>query len=144
MPTEPLYEIVVQTNDPFTLEVGTSSGGGQTGTSTGTLDVAIVAAEVLNAYSAVGYDGLKTTNTVVSLSNYAGVSRYALTNGEAASVVRSGLLTDGNWNWTPDSPVFISDVGMLTQTAPTGAVRRIGWAVSSTQLNLDPYPIIGV
>lgn len=141
----PQYEILVQTNEPFTIEVGTATGGGSGGTSSGTLDVAITAGETINAYSGVGYDGLKTTNTVNSLSNYAGIARYALTNGESASVVRSGLLTDMNWTWTPNAPVFISATGMLTQTAPTsGAVRRVGWAITSTQLNLDPYPIIGV
>lgn len=136
----PKYELNFL-NKPFVLGVGTSGGG--VISSTTTLNVKITAGQILNAYTAIGYDGLKVPQTVEGFSNYAGVTRYALANGETAEVVRSGLLTDANWTWTPNAPIFISTTSMLTQTVPaTGVVRRIGWAFSATQINLDPYPVI--
>jgi hypothetical protein len=81
-----------------------------------------------------------------SLAAYAGVTRMATVAGDPINVVRSGLISEGAWNWTPNAPIFIAANGVLTQTQPTAGnpVRRIGWAISATELNLDPYPIIGV
>ncbi len=98
-----------------------------------------------NAYRAVGYDGLFTQPNADSLSRYAGVTRMATVIGDPIDVVRQGLMTEAGWNWTPNQPVFISANGVITQTVPVGTpIRRIGWAISATELNLDPYPIIGV
>lgn len=144
----PRYEININsvTHEPLKLSVGTGGSGGSTVFSAATLDVTVTAAETINAYRAVGYDGFLTQTTSDALSNYAGVSRVAVITGSAIKVVRTGLVSENNWNWIPNQPVFIADNGVLTQTAPTtgNPIRRIGWAISETQLNLDPYPIIGV
>ena len=137
------FNLTLIQNEPLRLNVGT--GFNNVAVSTGTLDVSITAQEVVNAYRAVGNDGFFTQPTADSLSRYAGVTRMATVIGDPIDVVRSGLMTENGWTWTPNAPVFIAADGVLTQTQPAygNPVRRIGWAISETQLNLDPYPIIG-
>ena len=139
----PRYEIV-----PLGIGVGSGhSSGGSSGTmSSGTLDVAVTLQEAVGAYRAVGYDGRYSQPNTDSLAAYAGVTRIAAITGASINVVRSGLITESMWAWIPDMPVFIETDGALTQTQPlTGnPIRRIGWAISATEINLDPYPIIGV
>jgi hypothetical protein len=138
------FNLTLQKSEPLRLHVGTGFNG-TSQNSTGTTDVTVTAQEVVNAFRAIGYDGRFTQPTAESLSNYAGVTRMATVAGDPINVVRSGLMTETGWNWTPNQPIFISNQGVLTQTLPTGGpIRRIGWAVSPTQINLDPYPIIGV
>lgn len=142
----PALQLTLVKEEPLRLNVG--DGFNATAASTGTLDVTIYAAEVVNAYRAVGYDGLFSQPTVESLSNYAGVTRSATVIGDPIDVVRAGRMQEGAWNWTPNQPIFISAQGVLTQTIPSGVgvtgVRRIGWAIDANTINLDPYPIIGV
>lgn len=138
------FNLSLQVSEPLRIEVGTGYNINQN--ESGTLDVKITAQEAVGAYRAVGYDGLYTQPDVDSLATYAGVTRMATIVGDPINVVRSGLITEGAWNWTPNAPMFIGVDGVLTQTQPTAGnpVRRIGWAISATELNLDPYPIIGV
>ena len=138
------FNLTLEQREPMRINVGT--GFNAVTTSTGTLDVTIIAQEIVNAYRAVGYDGYFTQPDLESLSRYAGVTRMATVIGDPIDVVRSGLMTEGGWTWTPNLPVFISANGVLTQTQPVAGIpiRRIGWAISATELNLDPYPIIGV
>lgn len=138
------FDLTLQVSEPLRIDVGT--GYNVTNSSTGTLDVTITALEAVGQYRAVGYDGLYTQTDVDSLAAYAGVTRMATIVGDPINVVRSGLITEPAWTWTPDAPVFIAADGVLTQTQPAAGnpVRRIGWAISATELNLDPYPIIGV
>lgn len=138
------FNLVLDPQEPLRIAVGT--GFNINPAATGTLDVQITAQAVINAYRAVGYDGYFTQPTAESLSKYAGVNRVATVIGEPLSVVREGLMTEDGWSWTPDAPIFIAADGVLTQTQPTfgNPVRRIGWAISATTINLDPYPIIGV
>lgn len=140
------FELTLEQREPLRIEVGTAFNGSGSGNSSGTLDVTITAQEVINAFRAVGYDGYFTQPDADSLSRYAGVTRMATVIGDPINVVRSGLMTENGWNWTPNQPVFISANGVLTQTQPSvgNPIRRIGWAITATQLNLDPYPIIGV
>ena len=138
------FDLTLEVSEPLRIAVGTGYNINQT--STGTLDVRIIALEPVGAYRAVGYDGMYTQPDIDSLATYAGVTRMATVTGDPINVVRSGLITEGAWNWTPNAPIFIAANGVLTQTQPTAGnpVRRIGWAISATELNLDPYPIIGV
>jgi hypothetical protein len=138
------FDLTLEVSEPLRIAVGT--GFNVNPVATGTLDVTITAMQPIGAYRAVGYDGLYTQPDVDSLSVYAGVTRMATIAGDPINVVRSGLLSESGWTWTPNAPIFIGANGMLTQTQPTAGnpVRRIGWAISATELNLDPYPIIGV
>jgi len=138
------FNLELQVSEPLRIVVGT--GYNQNLVTTGTIDVSVTAQEVFGAYRAVGYDGFYTQPDIDSLSTYAGVTRMATIVGDPINVVREGLMTENGWTWTPDAPIFISANGTLTQTLPTAGnpVRRIGWAISATEINLDPYPIIGV
>lgn len=138
------FNLMLNVSEPLRIEVGT--GYNITNTATGTLDVTITAMEAVGAYRAVGYDGFYTQPDADSLAAYAGVTRMATIPGDPINVVRSGLITEGAWTWIPNAPIFIAADGVITQTQPLAGnpVRRIGWAISATQLNLDPYPIIGV
>ena len=133
----PQYEIV-----PFGIEVGT----GPSGDVSNTLDVTITAQEPLEVFRAVGYNGMYTQPVADSLIIYAGITRIAATINDPINVVRSGLMTENSWTWTPNAPIFIEIDGTLTQTQPLAGnpIRRIGWAISLTEVVLDPYPIIGV
>lgn len=131
-----------QGSETFNINVGAGTGSGFT--PTGTLDVSVTAAQNVSAWRGIGYDGLYTQPNATSLSMYAGVTRAAVLTGNPASVVRIGFLSENSWTWTPNAPVFITTDGVLTQTVPSGTLRRIGWAISATQIHLDPYPIIGV
>jgi hypothetical protein len=143
----PLFTVEANDREAFTLEVGakTSSlfGSGGGGSATGTLDVTLTSATSLGAFRAVTYDGQYCEPNVDSLSKYAGVTRVAVGPGESLNVVRSGILTEGGWSWTPNVPIYVGSTGNLTQTATT-PLRRIGLAISATQIALDPLPIIGV
>ena len=126
----------------YTIAVGTEFNAN---TVTGTLDVRITATSTVNAFRAIGYDGVFTQPNLVSLSKYAGVTRAAVASGEVATVVRVGLMEENGWNWTPDAPIFITTDGVLTQTVPVvGGVRRVAYALTATKINLEPYPVIGV
>lgn len=139
----PRYQVTLQQNGPtFRLDVGTAGTGGGNSAS-GTLDVNIVAATTLNAFRAVGYDGLFTEPNANSLALYAGVTRMAVVAGDPLPVLRIGFLSEDSWNWTPNGAIFISGSGVLTQVAPvSGPLRRIGTAISATTISLDPYPVI--
>jgi len=142
--------IITNKSDQLTLQVGVKSSslfqtGGTGGGTTVTVSsdgVEITAAEPLGAYRAVTHGGLYCDSTVEDLSAYAGVTTVALATGATGTVVRTGLVSDTLWTWTPNQAVFISTDGVLTQTPPALPLRRIGWAISATQINLDPFPII--
>ncbi len=139
------FNLTLEKKEPLRLNVGTgfNSTPGN-GSKSGTLDVRVTAQEVVNAYRAIGYDGLFSQPNANSLSNYAGVTRVATVAGEDALVIRSGYMQVVGWNWTANNPIFITNQGVLTQTVPVGVpIRRIGWAISPTEVNFDPYPIIG-
>lgn len=136
------FALTLERSEPLRLNVGTGFNNNEN-SSSGTLDVTIIAKEIVNAYRAVGYDGFFTQPTEDSLSNYAGVTRMATVINDPINVVQTGLMEEPTWTWTPNAPIFISTDGVLTQTLPpTGPVRRIAWAMTATKINLDPYPII--
>ena len=124
----------------FNLVVGTASSGSGSGSATGTVDVAVTATEPLPAARAVTADGELCQLNTQSLDSYAGITRTAFGTGEAGSVVREGLFTEASWTWTPDVPVYLDANGLLTQVPTAPPVRRVGYAVATDQVMLDPFP----
>lgn len=135
----PSQQITVEPPTNFTLTVGDTAGGISAITSTGTLDVAITASEALGQFIAVTVDGFLCQPNEDSLSRYAGVTRSPIAVGQAGSVVKEGLITNNGWSFTAGQPVYVSTSGQLTQSLTSYPFRRIGYAVSPTQLNLDPF-----
>jgi hypothetical protein len=139
----PSYDITVSQPQNFQLVAGIASsnvGGG--GSTTGTIDLSVTAQVFLDGYRAVQIDGLYVQPNEDSLSRYAGVTREPINTGNVGTVVKEGLITNNGWSWTNGLPIFVQANGVLTQTLPTHPWRRIGYAVSPTQINLDPFPFL--
>lgn len=132
----------------FTIVAGVKSsslfsGGGNPGNPDFNLNMQIAANANLSLYRAVTLTGIYCQPTVEGLSQYAGVTLSAIALATTGKIAKSGLISEGSWTWTVDAPIFIGVDGVLTQTAGSLPMRRIGWATSATQINLDPYPMIG-
>jgi len=128
---------------PMTILVGANSSSLNSITKPKTVDVEVVTTVAVGAFRAVGYDGAYTLQNANSLSNYAGVTKVAYSIGVDARLVRVGSIIESSWTWTVNGPIFITGNGTLTQTPGSIPLRRIGWAMSATQINFDPFPIIG-
>lgn len=147
----PMFEMLVEAEEPFTLQVGTKTsslfaGGGEIGPrgpagDSGTL--VVTSAESLGLYRAVTITGNYCEPDINSLSNYAGVTTVAVASGVETSLLRTGYLSEPTWNWTVNAPIFVGASGTLTQVVSSVPMRRIGWAFSATEINLDPQPTIG-
>lgn len=118
---------------------GTSGGNTVIVSSEG---VEITASEPLGAFRAVTHAGFYCNPTEEDLSAYAGVTTVAMVSGSTGVVIRSGKISDSLWTLAVNQPVFITTNGVLTQTPTVTPIRRIGWAISETEINLDPFPII--
>lgn len=129
----------------FTLVAGVKSSSlfAVAGSTATNLTVSITSAMALGLFRAVTFSGIYCEPDIDSLSEYAGVTTVAVGLGETTKVVKSGLITEGSWSWTPNAPIFVGTLGVLTQTPGALPIRRIGWAISATQIILDPFPIIG-
>lgn len=102
--------------------------------------VTVTAQEALGGHRAITADGFHATPSL--LDKLAGISTGAASIGETAVLQRSGLMVEPTWTWTPDAPVFVGAAGVLTQTPPSGVARRVAWAISATEINVDLFPII--
>ena len=101
----------------------------------------IVASTDVGGHRAVTVDGRYATGE--SLQKYAGVTLHAASGSELVRVQREGPLQDDSFSFT-EGPLYVGDSGRLVQTAPTGELKRVGWAVSSQLVNLDPQPTISL
>lgn len=140
----PTHTVTISPPDTFTLIAGVASGGtgGGSGGTSGSVEIAITAQEYLNEYRAVTIEGYHCQPNEDSLSRYAGITRGPVLNGQAVTVIKEGLLINNGWSWTPGSAIYVDVDGVLTHTPPSPRNRRIGYAVSPTQLNLDPFPFL--
>ena len=88
--------------------------------------------------SAVAFGGVVADIAAPDL--FLGVATQGGIAGATILVAFVGLVTLSEWAWTPQQPVFLGAAGVLTQTAPTtGLSFVIGYALSSTSLNLQPF-----
>ena len=76
------------------------------------------------------------------LSAYAGVTLHAVETGSGVKVQKNGYLSDSSFSFMSGCPILIGNDGMLTQdlTSIEDNLRRVGWAVDSQVVNLDPMP----
>lgn len=66
-----------------------------------------------------------------------GMTTGAATLGADTTIQTGGEITEPLWNWTVDTPVWLSTNGLLTQTVPTsGFSLIIGIPVTETKLYL--------
>ncbi len=101
----------------------------------------VLAAQPLGGHRAVTVDGFHADPE--DADSLAGITTAAGAAGSVVDVVVKGPMVEPSWNWTPGQPVFIGALGVLTQNpSTTGLIRRIAWAVSPTQINVDLMPPI--
>lgn len=101
----------------------------------------VIAAEALGGNRAVTVDGFHANPE--DADRFGGITLTSGVLGATVGVLVKGLMTEGSWNWTPDQPIFIGPNGVLTQSpSTTGLIRRIAWAMSPTQINVDLMPPI--
>ena len=66
-----------------------------------------------------------------------GITLTAASLGQPLNILRSGVIEDAGWNWTPGR-VWLGIDGALSQTPPTaGFDVLIGAATSATQITLN-------
>lgn len=101
----------------------------------------VLAQENLGGHRAVTVDGFHAGPE--DADRLVGISSQAGSTGATVDVVTKGLMEESSWNWNPDAPIFIGAAGVLTQTPSTsGLVRRIAWAISAKEINVDIMPPI--
>lgn len=107
---------------------------------------ACIAGETLSGHKAVILSGVNTVsyahNQTLSHSHRViGVTRGAATSGGDIFVARSGEdITEGSWNWSAGSVIYVGANGALTQTPPTSPAvfsLIIGYAVTATSMHVQ-------
>jgi len=77
-----------------------------------------------------------TVNEFLGFASEDGVS------SDVINVQRRGKFTLGTWTWTPGATLYFTNSGGLTETHPVDTYRKAGVALSATEINIDPGPIV--
>lgn len=100
-----------------------------------------IAGETISAIRAIFLDSGEifiADQSVEIKSNVFGISITGSVMGGAVVVKESGELYDSSLSFTIGSPVFLSNSGQLTQTAPVSGFRvLIGYAIATNGLNIN-------
>jgi len=133
-------DTVIVTREPeiILLDVGTQGPPGPPG-EMGSAYVEFPAAAPLGGHRAVRVqagEAVYADSGVIADANLVlGITRGAVVEGALAQIQTGGLMTEVSWAWTPDAPVFVGAVGVLTQTAPLAGFNLIvGVATGPTQI----------
>lgn len=74
------------------------------------------------------------------------VTTGAALAGDLAEALMFGPMDEITWNWTPGTPVYLGQNGVLTQTPPAAPaaffLAQVGFATSATSLFVDRFPSI--
>jgi hypothetical protein len=100
----------------------------------------ITAGEALGGHRVITAEGLHTTEETIDLA--IGITAGAASIGTPADYIHNGVMDEPTWTWTPGGPIFVGNVGVLTQTEPIGTLRQIGTAVSATKIAVNLRPTI--
>ena len=106
------------------------------------------AVDDIPAFFAVAYAG----QYAINLASYktpnnpcVGVSITDIYAGETQAFIRSGYVSNYDWNWTvtPGTRLFVGETGEITTTVPQlFSIQQIGEVVSSTTIFVNIQPII--
>jgi hypothetical protein len=102
----------------------------------------------VGAFVCLGNNGSNQA-TLVTASSYdyfpiIGLSLANIANGDFATLVSSGIVTNGSWSFSPGKVALAND-GTITQTfAGLGLLQVVGYAIGPTQIVFSPqgYPLI--
>jgi hypothetical protein len=102
----------------------------------GALTVNVDASENIGGHRAVTSDGYYADS--VLLKQAIGISQNAVVLGESIDIQNSGVMEELSWNWIPNSEVFLSELGVLTQDViDKGLVQNIAVALTATKILID-------
>jgi hypothetical protein len=122
--------------------IGTNSGAISNGQFLTRNSIASISALRAVADTSFGVSTVDPLNSL-SLASLIGVSINAASNGQMVTVQQKGILQDPSWNWTPNQPIFVGSMGILTNTPPTSiATRQVGVALSATAILIDISDLI--
>lgn len=99
-----------------------------------------VAAETISALQIVFFDA--SGARVASAADFAevigavGIATTSATVGNTFNYQVAGELSDSSWAWTPSTPLYLSDSGVLSPT-PGTHVRNIAVAISPTAIVIN-------
>lgn len=129
-----------KTTTPKGLRLNTGTEWIAVPTETQTYELKVTAQENLGGHRVITAAGFHATEA--TLDQIVGISTAATVVGQKVSIKSIGFMSEPSWTWTPGQPLFVTGAGVLTQTPPTGTVRRIAWAISATEINVDLFPTI--
>lgn len=87
-----------------------------------------------------GQGGVLHADPSDPLYAFAGISAEATSAGNALSVIETGRIVDGAWNWTPAAELFVAAGGNLTETPPSsGVLQQVAVAINATSILVQPY-----
>ncbi len=139
---------------PMEITVGgglSLAGGVLSGTGGPGVDsnfVTVTAATNLNGNFAVKMNssGLADVPSIASLADglaIIGITTGAIATSASGPVQTGGTMVEPSWAWTAGEPVYVADLGALTQAVPAGAfVLQIGIAETATSLVIQPRSVI--
>jgi len=101
-----------------------------------------IAAENLGGHRIVVAFGSQISyadNTISSHSAIVtGITTQAVLSGSTVDVTISGEVAEGSWNWTLNTPIFLTANGLMTQIVPnTGFILQVGYPTSNTSMVVD-------
>lgn len=107
----------------------------------GSLNYAVVAAEVIGGHRAVLASGLYATSTgTFAQALCVGLSSGAVGVGEDIAVQPNGRIVDmGGWSWSVGGLIYLGSGGGLTQTVPSAGQWYVvlGVALSATAMVIN-------
>lgn len=103
----------------------------------------VTAATNLNGNYAVrinssGLADIPSISVLIDGLGIIGITTGAIATGATGPIQTSGLMFEPSWTWTPGLPVYVADLGALTQVAPPGKwILQIGVAEAATRLMIN-------
>lgn len=149
-------QVIIENTASQVITVGEQGPAGPAGPAgpSGASTIAAVASVALGGHRIVLFNASEEliyadNTTSAHAHRVLGMTTGAASQGQSASVIRQGDLTEPTWNWTPDNPVFLGANGQVTQTPPTAPVAAfslvVGFPVSATRMYVsirDPITLL--
>lgn len=107
--------------------------------------ITLIAQENLTIHRAVLNTGWMASNvSLASAVGVAGLSIFATSATDIASIKIAGYMQESSWDWAMDTPLYLGIAGQLTQIAPaSGVIVQLGVPLSQTEILINiQQPIV--
>ena len=95
-------------------------------------------AVVLNTQGKLVYSDISSEDSFV-----VGITTSSAVENELTQIQIAGTMTEPSWNWIPGKPIYVSVLGVLTQTAATtNQLITVGIAYKPTSIFINLHPTI--